>query len=239
MRDVQNAEKSVERLIDEVNKLSGVLHSLKNVAERCEDEKRDIEPTAQIHHIEACLKTLQIVDAHLEDSNLAAKADAMDNMKSKLKWPLNKSKVKELLREVEKHKSLMSLAMTASSMSALLVLLDRQESLRDNFMELKRDIEVDRAQRVEVEINSERRKWLNFLSPIEARKWQDSNIALRQPGTGICGACFYSVLLHKDEKHFLVKHNLSVFGFLEWTIADCGTLCRVHQRFGISRMVVN
>ena len=202
IRDVKNAEKSVEQLIDEVNKLSRVLHSLKNVAERCEDEKMEIEPTAQIHHIEACLKTLQIVDTHLDDSNPATKADSMDNIKSKLKWPLNRSKVKELLLEVEKHKSVMSLAMTASSMSALLLLLDRQESLRDDFIEFKRDIEMDRAQRVKVEINSERRKWLDFLSLIEARKWQDSNIALRQPGTGIRETYFYSSLLHQDREAF-------------------------------------
>jgi hypothetical protein len=186
IREVKNAEKSVEKLIDEVNKLSGVLHSLKNVAERCEDDKMEIDPTAQIHHIEACLKTLQLVDTHLGHSNPATKTAGMDSIKSKLKWPLNKSKVKELMIEVEKHKSVMSLAMTASSMSALLVLLERQESLRDNLMELKHGIEADRAQRVEVEINAERRKWLDWLSTIKVQKWQDSNIALRQPGTGIC-----------------------------------------------------
>jgi hypothetical protein len=80
----------------------------------------------------------------------------------------------------------MSLAMTASSMSALLVLLERQENLRDNLMELKHGIEADRAQKVEVEINYERRKWLDWLSPVKVQRWQDSNIALRQPGTGIC-----------------------------------------------------
>lgn len=206
IREVKNAEKSVEQLIDEVNKLSGVLHSLKNVAERCEDDKMEIDPTAQIHHIEACLKTLQLVDTHLEHSNPATKAMGMDSIKSKLKWPLNKSKVKELMLEVEKHKSVMSLAMTASSMSALLVLLERQENLMDNLMELKHGIEADRAQKVEVEINSERRKWLDWLSPVKVQRWQGSNIALRQPGTGICKILTYFAPL-RTRQHVFNLHD--------------------------------
>lgn len=82
-----------------MNKLSGVLHSLKNIAERCEDDKLEIEPTTQIHQIEACLKALQLVDTHLQNSNPAAKTDHVDSIKQKLKWPLKKSKVKELLSE--------------------------------------------------------------------------------------------------------------------------------------------
>jgi flagellar hook assembly protein FlgD len=120
-----------------VNKLSGVLHSLKNIAGRCEDDKLEIEQTAQIHQIEACLKTLQLVDMHLQHSNPATKADHVDSIKQKLKWPLNKSKVRALLSEVEKHKSVMSLAMTASPTPVLLVLLERQDSIRGNPTELK------------------------------------------------------------------------------------------------------
>lgn len=185
VRDVKEAEKSVERLIDEVNKLSGILHSLKNVAERCEDDKLEIEPTAQIHHIEACLKTLQLVDTHLENSNPATEKDHVGNVKQKLKWPLNRSKVKELLSEVEKHKAAMSLAMTASSMSALLVLLDRQNCIRENLLELKVGIEMDRKQRIQVELSDQRKKWLDSLSILNAQRWQDFNIKLRQAGSGI------------------------------------------------------
>lgn len=185
IRDVKDAEKSVEKFIDKVNKLAGVLHSLKNVAERCEDDKTEVEPTAQIRYIEACLKTLQLVDTHLENSNPAMKSDHVGNMKLRLKWPLNRSKVRELLAEVEKHKSVMNLAMTASSMSALLVLLDRQDCIRDNLLKLKKGIELDRTQRNGVQISKQRQRWHGSLSPVNAQQWQDSNIKLRQPGSGI------------------------------------------------------
>ncbi|KAG0648671.1 Vegetative incompatibility HET-E-1 [Hyphodiscus hymeniophilus] len=184
VRDVKDAERSIERLIDEVNKLSGVLHSLRNVAERCEDNKLDIEPTAQIHHIEACLKTLQLIDTYLETSNPARKADHVGNIKQKLIWPLNRSKVKELMSEVEKHKSVMNLAMTASTMSALLSLLDRQDYIKDNLLELKAGIERDRAKRTRVEMSKQRKLWLTSLSRVDAQRWQNANIKLRQPGSG-------------------------------------------------------
>jgi hypothetical protein len=44
---------------------------------------------------------------------------------------------------------------------------------------------------------------LDFLSTIDARKWQDSNIRLRQPGTGIWftdGADFTSWLALDESK---------------------------------------
>jgi hypothetical protein len=129
VREVKGAEDSVEMFIDEVNKPLGVLHILKNVAERCEDDKREIEPTAQIHEIDACLKTLQLVDMHLENSNPAMEKNHVGTIKQRLRWPLKRSKFKELLSDVEKHKSAMNLAMTASSMSALLVLLERQDNI--------------------------------------------------------------------------------------------------------------
>jgi hypothetical protein len=185
VRDVKDAEKSVGSLIDEVNKLSGVLHSLRNVAERCEDDKLDFEPTAQIHHIEACLRTLQLVDTYLESSNPATEQEYIGSMKQKLKWPLNRSKVKELMSDVEKHKSVMNLAMSASSMSALLVLLERQDCIKDNLLVLKAGIELDRAKRSKIELTDMRKRWLDNLSPVDAHRWQETNIKLRQPGTAV------------------------------------------------------
>ena len=76
----------------------------------------------------------------------------------------------------------------------------------DNLMELKHGIEADRAQKVEVEINSERRKWLDWLSPVKVQRWQGSNIALRQPGTGICKILTYFAPL-RTRQHVFNLHD--------------------------------
>jgi uncharacterized protein YoxC len=59
IKDMKDAERSVQKLVEEVNNLSGVLHSLNNVAERLEEDGRNVDPSAQIHYIESCYKTLK------------------------------------------------------------------------------------------------------------------------------------------------------------------------------------
>lgn len=45
IKDVKDAENSAEKLVEEVNNLSGVLHSLNNVVERLEEDDGNIDPS--------------------------------------------------------------------------------------------------------------------------------------------------------------------------------------------------
>ena len=112
IKDVKEAEKSVERLVEEVNNLSGVLHSLNNVVERIEEDGWVIDPSTRIHYIESCYKTLKKIQDHLD----AAVPATPVSRGEKLKWPLKKARTKELLDEIERHKATMSLAMSARQM---------------------------------------------------------------------------------------------------------------------------
>lgn len=185
VRDVKDAENSVAVLVEDVNKLTGIIHSLGNVARRCEDEKYDIEPTTQLHEIEACLKTLQSIQTHFEESDPAAAADSSEKIKRKLKWTLNKSKVRQLMLQIDKHQTIMSLAMKATGMSSFLKLLAGQSQVHEVLLQVRRDFEEDRNQRAEVAMTEQRRKYFQVLGSVEAQKLQDSNNRLRQPGTGI------------------------------------------------------
>jgi uncharacterized protein YoxC len=110
--DVKDAEESVKKLVDEVNNLSGVLHSLNNVVQRLEEDGSHFDPSTQIHYIESCYKTLMKIQGHFDE---AMPATPMSRA-NKMRWPLKKSRTKELLVEIERHKATMSLAMTAKEM---------------------------------------------------------------------------------------------------------------------------
>jgi uncharacterized protein YoxC len=112
IKDVKDAEKSVEKLVEEVNNLSGVLHSLNNVVERLEEDRHNVDPSTQIHYIESCYKTLMKIQGHFDE---AVPATPMSKG-AKLQWPLKKSHTQELLVEIDRHKATMNLAMTAREM---------------------------------------------------------------------------------------------------------------------------
>jgi hypothetical protein len=112
IKDVKDAEKSVEKLVEEVNNLSGVLHSLNNVVEQLEEDEKDVDPSAQIHYIESCYKTLKKIQDLFDEAVPGVPMSRGD----KLKWPLKKAHTKELLDEIGRHKSTMTLAMTAREM---------------------------------------------------------------------------------------------------------------------------
>jgi hypothetical protein len=112
LKDVKDAEKLVQKLLEEVNNLSGVLHSLNNIVERLEEEGANVDTSTQIHYIESCYKTLTKIQGHLDKAVPATPLSRGD----RLQWPLKKSHTKELLVEIERHKATMTLAMAAREM---------------------------------------------------------------------------------------------------------------------------
>ena len=115
INSVKGAEKSIKRLIQEVNNLSGVLHSLKNLIQHLEENQARHDPTIQIHCVESCYQTLSKIQEHLNEAVPSTPNSAFD----KLKWPISGSRAKELLTEIERHKSTMSLAIGAEEMQVI------------------------------------------------------------------------------------------------------------------------
>ncbi|KAH8765160.1 hypothetical protein BGZ57DRAFT_767925, partial [Hyaloscypha finlandica] len=199
IKDVKDAENSAEKLVEEVNNLSGVLHSLNNVVERLEEDGGNIDPSTQIHYIESCYKTLKKIQDHFDEAMPATPMSRGD----RLKWPLKKERTKELLIEIGRHKATMTLAMSARQWTALLQVLAGQDDIRGGMEGIRLSLEADRAERRKVVMSEERRKMLDLLGRVDARKWQDSNIRLRQPGTGVWftdGIEFKTWLLIDDSK---------------------------------------
>jgi hypothetical protein len=114
IKSVKDAEKAVKSLVHEVNNLSGVLHSLSNTIQLLEEDENEasFDPTTQVHYIESCYQTLTQIQRHFE----AALPSSLLSTRDKFRWPLKQSQTKELLGDIQRHKSTMGLAMSATEM---------------------------------------------------------------------------------------------------------------------------
>jgi Fungal N-terminal domain of STAND proteins len=115
LSEFKQADETIKGLFYEVNLLFGTLHSLENVAKRLESEQSSTQHTARIHHINACDNTLRKIEAQLE--KVAAKRNkATDRARQRVLWPMSQSETKNLLAEVERHKTSLSLALSVDEM---------------------------------------------------------------------------------------------------------------------------
>jgi hypothetical protein len=116
LKEVKDAEGSIGKLIAEVNNLAGVLHSLKNIADRFEDDGTTTGTTIQIHYVESCYQALENIQKSLNEADPSKAKNAAGKAIKKLRWPLSKSSTTALVMEIERHKSAMTLALNADGM---------------------------------------------------------------------------------------------------------------------------
>lgn len=114
VKGVRNAKREVEKLIAEVMHLFGVLNHLKLVACRFEDEQ--FEATMQIHHIHSCYGLLEKIRFRLDEADPSNGSSVKKAFKKQLTWPFSSPETIELIDEVERHKGMLSLALSADGL---------------------------------------------------------------------------------------------------------------------------
>ncbi|KAF7510128.1 hypothetical protein GJ744_007027 [Endocarpon pusillum] len=165
IKAVKNADKTVISLMREVNLLSGTLHSLQNVVEGLQDEADSFRITTKVHHIAYCHQTLRKINLLLENFELSETRGVLHSAAKRLRWPLSVSETKELMAEVERHRTTLSLALQADEMSALLTLLAKEEAIGTVVSYIHRDLKRDRVHRNMLAMNEQRKKMLEWLCP--------------------------------------------------------------------------
>jgi len=90
LHDLKDVEKDAQKL------LSGILHSLKNVAEYLESDDYEFDPATQIHYVNACQKSLLRIQEQLDGADPTS-TSGVKKLKKKLKLPFEKHKTEELL----------------------------------------------------------------------------------------------------------------------------------------------
>ena len=200
LKNVKDAPKEISKLSSELGLLYGVLNSLRLVADQLGDERFD--STIRLHHIHSCLQTLEKVKAILNKHDTTSLSDhAAQAMKRRMRWPFSISEAKDLIMEIERHKSTLSLALTADGMQSLLKALSRQGDILDGVKEIQVELRQRREAETRVVIGEERRKILNAVGPIDPYPNHEMSLKLRHPATGLW-------LTESDEfKHWLKTPN--------------------------------
>jgi len=116
IKAVRESDKAVASLINEVNSLSGTLHSLRNIAEGLEGENVPFISTTQVHHVESCYRTLRKINELLDKFELSKTKSLVERATQRLKWPLTHSETKNLASEVARHRETLNLALNADEM---------------------------------------------------------------------------------------------------------------------------
>jgi hypothetical protein len=116
IKAVKESDKAVASLINEVNSLSGTLHSLRNIAEGLEGEHAPFISTTQVHHVESCYRTLRNINELLDKFEFSKTKGLVERATQRLKWPLTHSETKTLALEVARHRETLTLALNADEM---------------------------------------------------------------------------------------------------------------------------
>ena len=184
VKAVKKAPTEISALSTEIGALYGVLSSLHLVSRQLEHEQAD--STTRIHHIHSCYQTLEHLKSILNrDDNSSLRDERLEKLQRRLKWPFKSSEVKELIAEIERHKTTLGLALNVDCMSGLLRALSKHDEVRDTLEGMRSELKDRHEAATRIEINKERQKILNSFAKVDSRNNHNMSRKLRSPGTGL------------------------------------------------------
>lgn len=173
---VKGAEKEVKDLLVEVSSLSGIADGLHTLVKTMESQEFDKMMRAE--HIYYCQKTLEEIGYQLDKFKVPEAENKLESVKRKMRWPLSSKDTMKLVSDVERHKSSLSLALSADTTSAVLKALG-------DLQELKTESQEKRRKETCIALDYEKTEVLSVLKIVDPSRIQATNWRLHQPGTGI------------------------------------------------------
>ena len=184
VKAIQKSSKEISALSAEIGALYGILNNLHLLSRQLEDET--FESTTRIHHIHSCYQTLEHVKSILDrDDTSSLRDQRLQTLRRKLRWPFTSSEVKDLIAELERHKTTLGLALNVDCMSGLLQALSRQDQFRNTIEGVKTELKERHQAETRIAINKERQEILNSFAKIDPRSNHETSRKLRSPGTGL------------------------------------------------------
>ncbi|KAH8588947.1 hypothetical protein B0O99DRAFT_343400, partial [Bisporella sp. PMI_857] len=180
----QKAEKDMKDLGNAVRELSGLLHGLQLVfAELENDTEREIR---RLHHIHACRMTLMMMQKKLDSHDLHSDSKTKIELAvRKLKWPFAQAEVRELLSEIEQHKTTINLSLSGDTLAAALKALTRQNIMATDIREIKEANEARLAAETRIKIDEKRKKVLKYFERVDPKITHRTNLKIHHPLTGL------------------------------------------------------
>ena len=184
VKAVKKAPKDIAGLSAEIGALYGVLSNLHLVSRQLEYEQA--ESTTRIHHIHSCYQTLERVRSILDRDNTSSlHGERLESLKRRLRWPFTSSEVKDLIVEIERHKTTLSLALNVDCMSGLLQALSKHGEICDLIEGIRAELKERHEAETRVAITKETQEILNSFSKVDSRINFEMSRKLRSPGTGL------------------------------------------------------
>ena len=182
VKAVKKKDKDRVALNSEVGALFGILSRLQLLSGAMEggeeeaEEDEGCKPVLQAVHLDNCLKTLLTIKSKLDAHE--GHGHALKSALKTLWWPFTSSEVGNLLMEIERHKTNLSLALTADGLSALLGALSTQG-------EICKTVHAIESELNRVALNDQRRQILDSFGSADPRKNHDISRKLWRPRTGL------------------------------------------------------
>lgn len=188
---VSHAKEDCRILSEGVQALSEVLHSLYLRTLRLDTENsNEREPTSyRPQLVESCHRMLLRMKIKLEKRDPTkdhlGKTEATMR---KLRWPFSATETKELVEEIERHKSTISLALSADTLSRVEEVLSVQQKVHDDIREIKTSLTGRRTfetQFLSFVSEQEQAKIFDFFGNVDQANRHLASKSLRHPGTGL------------------------------------------------------
>ena len=184
VKAVKGAPKEISALSTEIGALYGVLSNLYLVSRQLEHEQAD--STTRIHHIHSCYQTLEHIRSILDRDNTSSlPGEPLESLKRNLKWPFRSSEVKDVIAEIERHKTTLGLALNVDCMSGLLQALSKHDEIRSTIEGIRTELKERHEAETRIAVNEERKKILKSFAKVDSRSNHEMSRKLRSPGTGL------------------------------------------------------
>ena len=183
MKEVKGGPNVVSRLSSELSALHGTLQSIHLVLTQLE---RDIPNSALgLIHVTSCEQTLHKITTILERHETKSEHSCtLRTVRKRLKWPFSLSETEDLIAEIGRHKSTLSLALTADGLFGLLHILAGQSEVHSGIREIKHDLRRLKEIQTRISLDKDNDEILNAIGNIDPYANHQMNLKLRHTGTG-------------------------------------------------------
>lgn len=180
----KGAESSVKTLADEIRTLAGLLQSLSLVA--IELETGPTDSVFQLPYVISCHQVLLKIERRTREADPSNWHDnKVHAFAKKLKWPFSSAETMDLIGEITRHQRLMTVALSADSITHLQKLLSGQEDIGKGIRDIQGELERRRKLETRITLDKERQGVLRFFGSVDPTISHETNKGLRHLQTGL------------------------------------------------------
>ncbi|KAK7420773.1 hypothetical protein QQX98_002577 [Neonectria punicea] len=193
VKAVQRSQKELEGFLSEVKTFSVLLHELSLIAFDLESEPSDDEAAVsnhpsvfKPHHLYECQQLLRRLERGLDGTQTGFSSHSViEKLHNRLKWPFSSTETKDMLKDIERHKQTINIAIAADSMSKLRECLSRQQDANTKLNDLQVITKVILDIQTRISLDTKRNLVLGFFTKVNPRSEFEMNRNLRHPLTGL------------------------------------------------------